>query len=104
MRTVTLLLLVFTFCATAYAAEQGSPNILFIIYDDLNTDPTHDPDSYLQTPHLDRFAAEGLSFTNAVANVPVCNPSRASFLSGLMPTSNGAYLNGSDAWTKEGTE
>lgn len=103
MRTLTLLLLVFTLNASINAAGNDAPNIIFIVFDDLNTDATHDPDSFLQTPFLDRFAEESLNFTNAVANVPVCNPSRASFLSGLMPSSNGAYLNGSDAWNKEGS-
>ncbi len=79
------------------------PNIIFIVYDDLNTDPTHDPASPILTPYLDKLAKQSLSFTNAVANVPVCNPSRASFLSGLLPTTNGAYLNGADAWHKPGS-
>ena len=108
MRTLPVLLLVFTFwslpaCDSARAADPGAPNIIVIVYDDLNIDPTHDPDSFLQTPYMDAFAAQALSFTNAVANVPVCNPSRASFLSGLAPTTNGAYLNGSDAWNREGS-
>ncbi|MFC1734716.1 sulfatase-like hydrolase/transferase [Candidatus Hydrogenedentota bacterium] len=34
------------------------------------------------TPNLDRFAAEGTRFTNAVSNTPACTPARATFLTG----------------------
>jgi len=47
----------------------------------------------VSTPNLDRLAAEGLLFQNAVANTPVCTPSRASLLTGLSPLANGAVTN-----------
>ncbi len=36
----------------------------------------------VQTPHLDALAARGTRFTNASCNIPICVPSRASFLTG----------------------
>ena len=39
----------------------------------------------VETPHLDRLVAGGVSFTRAYAQAPSCNPSRTSFLTGLYP-------------------
>jgi len=45
------------------------------------------------TPNLDRLAAEGLAFTQAVSNYPLCSPYRAMMLTGLYPHSNGVLAN-----------
>jgi uncharacterized sulfatase len=72
--------------------DEDSPNFLFIIVDDLNTalgsytdSATRPHYATVSTPNLDRLAAEGIRFTNAFAQNPLCNPSRASLLSGLRP-------------------
>ncbi len=66
-----------TFCGAA------PPNILFILADDLGYG---DAGCYgatdLATPHLDRLAKEGIRFTDAYANGPVCSPTRMAFLTG----------------------
>jgi len=49
---------------------------------------------HVQTPHLDRLAASGVRFTQAVANLPVCVPSRHSFITGLYPYQTGVLTNG----------
>lgn len=46
-----------------------------------------------RTPHLDRLAASGVRFTQAVANLPVCVPSRHSFITGLYPHQTGILSN-----------
>lgn len=51
----------------------------------------------LVTPNLDRLAAMGVSFENAFAQVALCNPSRASILSGLRPDATTVHDN-NDAW------
>ncbi len=69
------------------------PNVLFIALDDLNEwigCMGRNPD--VKTPHMDRLAATGRAFTNAVCASPVCNPSRTAILSGLDPTTTGCYL------------
>ena len=69
------------------------PNILLIISDDLNTriGPYMEIDRH--TPSLDRLAAEGIRFTRAYCQYPLCGPSRASIMSGLHPETNGILKN-----------
>jgi arylsulfatase A-like enzyme len=46
----------------------------------------------VKTPHIDRLAQRGVLFTNAHCQSPVCNPSRASLMSGLYPETSGIYF------------
>lgn len=70
---------------TQAASEKTThPNILFITIDDLNTDIGVMGGPSI-TPNIDRLAEEGVLFTDAHCNSPVCGPSRASFLTGLLP-------------------
>jgi choline-sulfatase len=48
----------------------------------------------VRTPHMDRLAARGTTFTNAHVQSPLCNPSRTSFLTGLRPSTTGVYALG----------
>jgi arylsulfatase A-like enzyme len=69
------------------------PNVLFIALDDLNEwvgCMGRSPD--VKTPNMDRLAARGRAFPNAVCASPVCNPSRTAILSGMSPTTTGCYL------------
>jgi arylsulfatase A-like enzyme len=47
----------------------------------------------VRTPHLDRLAATGVRFTQAVANLPVCVPCRHSFITGMYPHQIGILSN-----------
>jgi len=71
----------------------AQPNILLIISDDLNTriGPYMNVDKH--TPNLDRLTKEGVRFTRAYCQYPLCGPSRASFMSGLYPEVNGVIGN-----------
>lgn len=75
-------------CAQAPVFAQSSelPNIVFLISDDHST-----PDlgcygnSAIQTPHLDRLAAEGLRFDNGFVASPQCSPNRSAIFAGCTP-------------------
>ena len=63
--------------------DTQKPNILYIMCDDLGyNDLACYGQQYINTPHLDRMAREGMRFTQAYAGSPVSAPSRASFMTG----------------------
>ncbi len=73
------------------------PNVLFIAIDDMNDWTTlFDPSHPIRTPHIERLAKRGTLFSKAYCNSPACNPSRASVLSGVRPSTSGVYGNTSD--------
>jgi len=74
------------------APPDRKPNVLFIAVDDLN-DWVGFMGGHPQviTPNLDRLAERGTVFLNAHCQAPLCNPSRASVLTGLRPSSTGVY-------------
>lgn len=77
--------IVSTIAAPARAAESTArPNIIYVLADDMGYgDLSCYGQSTLQTPHLDRMAAEGIRFTNHHAGSTVCAPSRCVLLTGL---------------------
>lgn len=71
---------------------SAAPNILFIISDQHNAKVMgHRGHADVKTPHLDRLVEEGVRFTNAVTQNPICTPSRLSFLSGQYCLNHGYY-------------
>lgn len=66
--------------------EADRPNILFIAVDDLRPELNCYGESHIQSPNLDQLAREGMIFTEAHCNIPVCGASRASLLTGTRPT------------------
>lgn len=67
-------------------ASAKTPNIVFILCDDLGFGDLACYGSKIRTPNLDRMAAEGMRFTNFISADPVCSPSRAALLTGRYPT------------------
>lgn len=62
------------------------PNILLIVADDLGyNDLSCYGNKFIETPHLDRLAEEGIRFTDGYAAAPLCSPTRASIQTGLYP-------------------
>ncbi len=45
----------------------------------------------IKTPHIDKLAAEGVRFSRAFCNNAVCSPTRATYLTGLMPSQHGVH-------------
>lgn len=71
------------------------PNILWLCADQQRYDTIHAlGNDHIDTPYLDRLCREGVAFTNAYCQNPVCTPSRASFLTGKYPSAINANILG----------
>ncbi|MBN1674160.1 MAG: sulfatase-like hydrolase/transferase [Kiritimatiellae bacterium] len=68
------------------------PNVLFVLSDQHNAKVLgHKGHPDVKTPALDRLAAEGVRFDNAICQNPICTPSRVSFWSGQYCHNHGYY-------------
>ena len=95
MTTVLRVFLLFTAwlalaaaAATWAAAPAAAPNLVLIMADDMGFSDLGCYGSEIQTPNLDRLAADGLRFTQFYNNAK-CTTTRASLLSGMYPRNNG---------------
>lgn len=80
------------------------PHIVLITADQLRKDVLGSyGGSAVETPHLDRLAAQGTRFDRAYAASPWCMPSRTSILTGQLPHTHGAYSNFRDDHIAPGT-
>ena len=82
MKRSTFLLL-FSLIAITTTAQRTTPNIVFILADDLGYgDVGYQGQTKIQTPNIDNLARQGMRFTQFYAGTAVCAPSRASLLTG----------------------
>ena len=93
---VFLILITLNSCSqqpTKNDVSLSKPNFLLIAIDDLN-DWIGVLGGHPQaiTPNIDRLASQGMLFTNAHCQAPVCNPSRASMMISRYPSSTGIYF------------
>ena len=77
----------------AETEHTSSPNVLFIMSDDLTCALSGYGRRQCKTPNLDRLANRGVQFDRAYTMNPVCGPSRAAIMSGLSPWTTGVMGN-----------
>jgi arylsulfatase A len=94
------LLAVISQCVGGLSCAADNPNIIVFLTDDLGWG---DVGCYghprIQTPHLDKFATEGLRLTQCYSACSVCSPSRSAILTGRTPYRNGVWR-----WIPEGSQ
>jgi len=96
---VLALVFVLVFTSLVLGQEKPKPrlNVLMIAVDDLNHWVGYlGRNRQTITPHIDRLAARGVSFTHSYCAAPACNPSRTALMTGLRPFTSGVYHNGDD--------
>ena len=69
------------------------PNLLLVFADQMRGEAMGTVNPQVLTPHLDRLAGEGVRFSNAIAECPLCTPSRAMLLTGKYPLGCRTVLN-----------
>lgn len=84
LRNALLFSCLFMFAALALpAAQSKKPNIIFIMLDDLGpADLGVYGSKVIQTPNIDRLAAEGMRFTQSYSGCSVCAPTRSTLMTG----------------------
>jgi arylsulfatase A-like enzyme len=78
--------------AQAQNVQHRRPNLVFILTDNQGAWTLGcygNPD--IRTPNIDRLASEGMRCTRALSSNPVCSPTRATFLTGLIPSQHGVH-------------
>jgi hypothetical protein len=77
------------------AAEKTAPkpNIIFVLFDDMGygQPQSYNAKSALRTPNLDKFATQGMRFTDAHTAAAVCTPTRYGVLTGRYPSRIGQF-------------
>ena len=93
------LVLIFSLNGCQQSQSPGTPNVILIMTDDLGWgDVGFNGNTIVQTPHLDRLAADGLLLQRFYSASAVCSPTRASVLTGRnpmrvgVPTANSGHL------------
>ncbi len=79
------------FAVTLCRAAPQRPNVLLICIDDLRPELNCYGAEHIQSPNIDRLAASGVTFDRCYVQVAVCNPSRASTLTGIRPDRLGCW-------------
>jgi len=74
---------------SAFATADDRPNILWLTSEDHGPHMGCYGDPVASTPHVDRLAAKGMTYSHAWSNAPVCAPARTTLISGMYATSLG---------------
>lgn len=92
MRLIICFLTIFSLSITENTLCAGPPNVVLILIDDMGwRDVGFAGNDFVETPHLDRLAQEGIRFTQAYASAPNCAPTRACLMSGQYTPRHGVF-------------
>ncbi len=101
MRTLAIIVTLLSCGIVPALAADPRPNIILLLSDDqdwnglsvrMHPDIPESRSDFFETPNLEKFAAQGMRFSNGYAPAPVCSPTRISLQTGMTPARLG--------WTK----
>jgi arylsulfatase A-like enzyme len=75
------------------SADNTPPSVLLMMCDQLTASVLGCYGGPVETPHVDRIAAEGVRFDQATCPTPFCSPTRASIITGMYPHAHGIVVN-----------
>lgn len=85
----------------AAPAGPDRPNVLYVILEDIGPQLSCYGEPLVRTPHLDRFAAQGIRFNSAYTTGPVCSASRSALMTGCYQARIGAHQHRTWNWHKK---
>ena len=87
MKQSLLIIIVISVFIISCSKKETPPNFVFILVDDLGWADVkcNNPNSFYDTPNIDKLAQSGVRFTNAYSANPVCSPTRAAIMTGKHP-------------------
>ena len=98
---LSIVLLIASLSPAAFSAPDKRPNFIFILTDDQRWDSLAlTGNAVVQTPQLDRLAADGTFFAQATVNSAICTPSRACYFLGQYERKHGVNFNSGTALTE----
>ncbi len=74
-----------------HSSFSAQPNILWFVVDDMSANFSCYGEKLIQTPAVDKLAAEGTKFTHAFVTAPVCSPCRSAMITGMYQTTIGSH-------------
>ena len=86
-RKIFIISVIMQFLVLSCTKDKQPPNFVFIVVDDLGWADVkcNYPESFYDTPNIDRLAESGVRFTQAYSASPVCSPTRAAIMTGKHP-------------------
>ncbi len=95
LRVCFVLFTIASFCCSTALAATPRPNIILILADDLGwQDVGYAGAEFFETPHIDRLAEQGMTFTAAYSGGPNCSPTRACLMTGTYTPRHQIYTPG----------
>ncbi|MDA1054918.1 MAG: sulfatase-like hydrolase/transferase, partial [Planctomycetota bacterium] len=79
---VAVLTIIALLGVSAWLRAADSPNFIVIMADDLGYGDLSSYGGWIETPHLDKLAAQGMEFTDFHSSGNVCSPTRAGLMTG----------------------